>query len=260
MKYKSIILFYCLILLNACSSPKKLFQNEDEEKILVFLCIGQSNMARRADIMPSDTLELKNVLLFNDSSKWEIAKNPLNRYSNIRKDISMQKLGPSWTFVKKMSEVLKDKKIGLVVNAKGGSSIDEWKKGGEYYEKTIIRAKEAQKTGIIKGLIWHQGESDQNKSEVYTDKFIALVENIRNDLGIYNLPVIVGEIGHWKESSKNINMVISNLKNHIKYLEYVKTNDLESLGDKTHFNTESQSILGERYAIKFLELTNSSAK
>ena len=55
-------------------------------------------------------------------------------------------------------------------------------------------------------------------------------------------------------------MVISNLKNHIKYLEYVKTNDLESLGDKTHFNTESQSILGERYAIKFLELTNSSAK
>ena len=217
-------------------------------------------MAGRAEMMPSDTLTFQNVFLFNDSLKWETAKNPLNRYSNIRKDISMQKLSPAWTFGKTLSEAYQDRKIGLVVNARGGSSLSEWQKGGDYYEKTIFRAKQAQKSGMIKGLIWHQGESDQNKSEHYTAKFLRLATDIRNDLGIEDLPIIVGEIGHWKDSSKHINMVISELKNHIEYLDYVETEDLKSLGDDSHFDAVSQQKLGKRYAMKYLELTDKELK
>lgn len=55
-------------------------------------------------------------------------------------------------------------------------------------------------------------------------------------------------------------MVISELKNHIKYLDFVKTNEFKSIGDDTHFDTESQQILGERYAVKFIELTNISVE
>ena len=260
MKYKGAILFCCLILFNSCGTNKRLVNPQEGKQLFLFLCIGQSNMAGRAELMPEDTLTIQNVFLFNDSLKWETAKNPLNRYSNIRKDISMQKLGLSWTFAKTLSEAYRDKKIGLVVNARGGSSLSEWEKGSEYYEKTMMRAKEAQKTGIVKGLIWHQGESDHNKAELYTQNFARLVTDIRNDLGVKDLPVVVGEIGHWKENSKKINLVISELRNHIEHLDYVATHDLKSIGDDSHFDSDSQRILGQRYAIKFLELTNRSSQ
>lgn len=256
IKQNNVVCFLVLLIFSSCGTTKLSHQNTPNE-ISIFLCIGQSNMAGRAEIEPNDTIASENIFLFNDQSKWEIARNPLNRHSTIRKNLSMQKLSPAWTFSKKMSEVLENKKIGLVVNARGGSSIYEWQKGGKYYKDILVRAKAAQKTGIVKGIIWHQGESDSNKAENYTSKFVALVESFRKDLGVSNLPVVVGEIGRWKKSSETINRVISELKNHIKYVDYVKTNELTSIGDDSHFNAESQRILGERYAMKMIELLNS---
>ena len=91
-----------------------------------------------------------------------------------------------------------NKKIGLVVNAKGGSSINEWKKGSKFYNESLIRALQAQKTGSLKAIIWHQGEADQGQWEDYADKFDSLVFYFRKDLGQPDLKVIVGEIGKWR--------------------------------------------------------------
>ncbi len=46
---------------------------------------------------------LQNVYLLNDKGNFEPAVNPLNRYSTVRKDLSMQRLGPAYGFAKEMT-------------------------------------------------------------------------------------------------------------------------------------------------------------
>ena len=103
-------------------------RSEAAGKFDIYLCIGQSNMAGRATLTPAVMDTLVNVYLFNDRNFFEPAVNPLNRYSTIRKEIGIQKLGPAYSFARKVSEK-SDCKIGLVVNARGGSSIKSWEKG-----------------------------------------------------------------------------------------------------------------------------------
>ncbi|MFT4900913.1 MAG: hypothetical protein ACI81V_000180, partial [Lentimonas sp.] len=83
-----------------------------------YLLIGQSNMAGRAPVLEEDEGVISNCYLFSDKAEWEPATNPLNRYSTIRKDIEMQKLGPGYMFGIKMAEA-SDHPIGLIVNARG---------------------------------------------------------------------------------------------------------------------------------------------
>lgn len=69
--------------------------------------------------------------------------------------------------------------IGLVVNAKGGTKIEQWEKGTRFYKEAVLRAKEAQATGTLKGILWHQGESNARNPEDYLKKLEKLVENHR---------------------------------------------------------------------------------
>ena len=55
----------------------------------LYVCIGQSNMAGRATLTPEIMDTLQNVYLLNDKGRFEPAVNPLNRYSTIRKEMSM---------------------------------------------------------------------------------------------------------------------------------------------------------------------------
>ena len=225
-----------------------------KEEMQIFLCIGQSNMAGRADIEPEDNISLENVYVFNDEGNWEKAKNPLNQFSTIRKNINMQRLSPAWTFSQKLATKYPKQKIGLVVNAKGGSSIDEWKKGSKFYNESLIRALQAQKTGSIKAIIWHQGESDQAKWQNYADKFDSLAYHFRKDLGIPDLKIIVGEIGKWRDSAVQINKVLRSLPNHLSNVQTVSAEGLTDKGDNSHFDSRSQRILGERYADRYIEM------
>ncbi len=234
----------------SCKESKT--SHSSEEKIDFFLCIGQSNMAGRAVMQADDTLLMKNVFLFNDKQEWEQAKNPLNRYSTVRKRIGMQQIGPSWTFAQ---EIVRDgRKIGLVVNARGGTQLTEWKKGSEYYNKAVIRVLQAQKKGNLKGILWHQGEADRKKWKDYAPRFKTFIENLRKDLNTADVPVIVGEIGNWKGTSDSINKTISKLKEHISNIDYIKASNLGHLGDSLHFSRDAQIEMGKRYAKKYLEL------
>ena len=117
----------------------------------IYLCIGQSNMAGRATLTPEVMDTLKHVYLFNDKDAFEEAVNPMNRYSTIRKDMSMQRLGPAYAFGKEMYKQT-GKEIGLVINARGGSSINSWLKGSVdgYYEQALARVREAMKHGRLR--------------------------------------------------------------------------------------------------------------
>lgn len=103
----------------------------------LFILLGQSNMPGRATIEPEDTLPLPLVQLLNNQGIFEKAQNPLNRYSNIRKDISMQKLGPGYTFADTVATWLQDT-IFIIVNAWGSTAIERFMKNDSQYSFPVF--------------------------------------------------------------------------------------------------------------------------
>lgn len=229
-------------------------EREPSPSIPFVVCMGQSNMAGRGPLMAADASDLvdSRIRLWNDRNTWETAVPPLNKYSNIRKDISMQEMGPSLGMAKSLTMVYDS--IGVLVNARGGSRILEWRKGGEYYDKTMERVKEAMKRGKLIGMVWHQGESDRNRTAAYPELLNQLIEDFRRDVNIPDLPVVIGEIGNWKGNSDAINAVLRAAPEMIPHLTCVPATDLSHKGDSLHFSREAQLILGTRYAAGLLQL------
>lgn len=233
----------------------------NQKELHIYLLIGQSNMAGRAEILRSDADTLENVFLYtgNPEKQWEKAANPLNKYSTIRKDLSMQKLGPGYHFANKMLEFDKRNSIGLVVNAKGGTSISEWKPGSHFYNEAVKRTKDALKSGTLKGILWHQGESDVSASDSYTSQIVNLMEAFRKDFNSPDLPVVVGQLSEDKPQRIHFNKMILNLPLSMENVAVVTTKNT-STTDSTHFNRESQKLMGERYAREMQKLTKNQKR
>ena len=221
-----------------------------KEDLHVYLLIGQSNMAGRAPFSEEEAKEIPRSYLLNGEDEWEPAKNPLNRYSTIRKGLGMQKLNPGYSFTKKMLEVNPKATIGLVVNAKGGSKIEEWGADKKFYKEIIRRAKEAEKTGTLKGILWHQGESNVGREDKYLDQLKDLVKNLRKDLDAPDLPFVAGEIS---VIEKKMNGEIGKLPKAIAATGVASSKGLKTY-DRWHFDAESAKKLGERYAEVMTEL------
>lgn len=227
-------------------------------KMDLFLAIGQSNMAGRAPY--DDVAEpLEDVYLLTPNGSMEIASNPLNKYSNVRKDISVQGQGPHYQFARTMRDSLPDRTVGMVVNAQGGTSISIWyKPGTTNYDLTIARAKKAQKWGEYKGIIWHQGESDvtdglSNNYATYKSRLQTMVSSLRTDLGCDTLWFIAGELSQ-KETHQTFNeVVIQQIASYISYTDFVVSTGTSLLSDNTHFDEPSVQLMGQRYAEKILE-------
>lgn len=232
-----------------------------EQTFDLYLLIGQSNMAGRAELSSDVADTLTDVFLFNGVS-WEKAANPLNRHSTARKDLSMQKLGPGYTFSKTLAERL-DRGIGLVVNARGGTRIEQWQKGYsgsedfDLYEGALERIRKVAGTGQLKGIIWHQGESNQNSTANYLANLNKMVWDLRSDLGLPQLYFVAGELGTWRESSREINDLIRRIPQQLANSSVVSADGLTPLnGDSTdpHFDNPSQQLLGVRYAEEVLRV------
>jgi len=215
----------------------------------IYLLIGQSNMAGRAKYTEKDAAPIDRCYLLNGTDQWESAKNPLNRYSTIRKGINMQKLNPGYSFAKTMLKEQRKISIGLVVNAKGGTKIEQWGKGTKFYKDAIRRTKEAQKSGTLKGILWHQGESNHKTPEDYLLKLQALVENLRADLDSPDLPFVAGQV----LEVPAINEQIAKLPSKVPATGFVSSEGLKGQ-DRWHFDTASMMELGERYAKAMLKI------
>jgi len=222
-------------------------------KLDIFLALGQSNMSGRGYMVDSDLVPINNVYLLTPGANLEIASNPLNKYSSVRKELSLQKMGPSSSFVKMMRDKTQ-KSIGLMQNARGGSFIESWIKGSQdrLYEEALRRALEIKKFGEIKGIIWHQGESNAGDPNGYKSKLLNMVNDFRTDLEIPDLFFIAGQIATWRSSA--FNTMISTIKTFVPNSDWVSSEGLTPLIDTSdpHFDAASQKILGERYAEKML--------
>jgi hypothetical protein len=236
----------------------------------LFLCIGQSNMAGRGEINPAlgDLNPMSNVWLFDPGDGWETAVNPLNKHSEIRKELSMQKICPAYSFAGKIAAET-NRQIGLIVNARGGTVIESWLKDSPdgYYESSLRRALEAQKWGTFKAILWHQGEGNagsEAKILAYPGQLKKMVADWRSDLKMPNLFFVAGELARWRNDPNStvaqrnalFNAVIDTVSAYIPYASVATSEDLTPInGDTTdpHFDRESQLKLGERYAREVLK-------
>ncbi len=258
----SILLF--LSFLPCESSPvleKQKLVGDQPGNLEIYLSIGQSNMAGRATIKEQDKDSVERVFLYKgiENQPWEKAANPLNKYSSIRKSLSMQRLGPGYTFARHMAAFYPEKKFGLVVNAKGGTSINLWEPGSEFYNEAIRRTKEALKYGKLKGVIWHQGESDAKSYQTYMDKLLDLIKALRSEFNIPDLPFIAGQLSYDKPHYKGFNTMILELPNRLENTAVISSKNTATT-DSTHFDSESQRLLGKRYAVEMLKLISDDFK
>lgn len=227
-------------------------------KMDLFLAIGQSNMSGRAPY--ADAAEpMEDIYLLTPKGGMEVSSNPMNKYSNIRKDLSVQGMGPHYQFALTLRDSLPETTVGMVVNALGGSSIVDWYQPGKtLYDSTVVRAKKALKWGEYKGIIWHQGESDKTQAATdnyatYKSRLRTMADSLRADLGNDTLWLIVGELKPKEENVPFNQAVIQVVADYIPYADYVISEGCTLLSDNTHFDEASVKLMGQRYAEKILE-------
>lgn len=239
-----------------CPDNHQQNQPENEVSLDIFLLIGQSNMAGRADLKAyaEDTMEMVFLYTGEAGNEWVNASGPLNRYSTVRKELSMQKLGPGNSFAREMADAMPGRRIGLVVNARGGTSIDEWVPGGLLYNHALQRAREASRYGTIRGIVWHQGESDVSGSDQYMDKLVNLITAFRQDLSLPELPFVAGQLSEDRPERVVFNRMIVSLPTRLPYTAVVRSEGTSTF-DETHFDADSQYLMGIRYAAEMKRLT-----
>ena len=229
------LLFFIFIMFTIVSAA-------DVKKMDIYICIGQSNMAGRAKLDKKREDMPSSCYLLNSDLIWVKASHPFNQYSTIRKDIKLQKLGVAYGFARTMCKYHKGKDVGLIVQARGGSKIDQWKKGSNYYNELIKRIKAVKNSGTIRGVIWHQGESDE-KNKKYLEELKVFICELRKEIGNKKLPFVVGEVNKVPLINKQLN----ELPKQCKYTAVVSAKKLKTI-DRWHFNAKSQLILGKSYA------------
>lgn len=253
-----------------------------DKNFYVFICFGQSNMdgfpgLREEDKGPVD--ERFQVLAAVDfpelgrkKDNWYRAVPPLARPGN--------GICPAdyfgRTLVAKLPPTIK---VGVVNVAVPGCKIelfDEaqykayadaapgWMKriigiyGGDPYRYLVERAREAQKAGVIKGILLHQGESNTNDRE-WPNKVKAVYEHLLSDLNLKaeDVPLLAGEVvaADQKGACATMNYIIDALPKTIPTAHVVSAAGCASREpDHLHFTPEGYRELGKRYAETMLPL------
>ena len=224
----------------------------------VFILAGQSNMAGRGLVEPQDTIPSERILSINKNGKVIIAKEPLHFYENTLTGLDCG-LSFGGAIVKEAPDRIS---VLLIPTAVGGSSISQWLGDSTHRNVkllTNLREKVAlgKKYGKIKGILWHQGESDTNPKDAphYSERLAQLFKLFREAAGNENLPILIGELGGY---SDNKNWAVVNEQIHLysatdSNTAVITTTDLKDKGDALHFNSESQRILGQRFAKAYLK-------
>ena len=257
-----------------------------ETTLNVFLCFGQSNMEGNAAVEDVDRNNvpsgMKNMIVANCDVtnysaarySWRKANPPLARFNT--------GLTPADYFGRTMLENLPSgQEIGIVMVAIGGADIeafekdrceaycgrtdfDGWYKNylAEYdnnpYLTLVTAAKEAQKSGVIRGILLHQGETN-NCQQDWPKRVKKIYEDLLTDLNLTaeDCPLLAGEMLH-KENNGicyGHNEVIATLPNVIPTAHVISSEGCEGNGvDGFHFCTEGYRIIGKRYAQTMLKL------
>ena len=255
----------------------------------IYIAYGQSNMAGNGDINPSvdQATDPKNFLMLasytaNASQRsgkttqsikvgeWYPASPPMFH--------ATENLSPADYFGRAMVDSLPGVTVGIIPVAIGAvaikafdkdqykayfssaeSYIQNWARDYDSnpYQRIVDLGKKAKEVGVIKGFIFHQGETDGSGSDwqnavykTYKDFITAL------DLDENEVPFVAGEMlqeGNNCCSSKNAG--IAQLKSKFKKFGLASSKGLKGNGrDPYHFGREGVIELGKRYCSEMLKL------
>jgi hypothetical protein len=220
----------------------------------VFVLLGGSNMAGHPPAQAADRIEDERILVlgFDDceptgrkAGEWDVAAPPLH-------ECSTDAVGPGDHFAKTLIAKLPEgDTIGLVPCALSDKSIDDFSKGTEKYDWIVERVKKAQERGgVVDGFLFHHGESDCG-SETWPERVKKLVEDLKSDLGLGDIPFLPGELPYDGECSAQ-NALIKELPASIPNTHVVSAERLK-VTDGQHFDHHSVIYLGERYEAALVE-------
>jgi len=273
---KELGLFVFVVLL--ISNMNVFSQNK---KFYIYLCLGQSNMegnARKFEAQDSivdprfkvmETVDCPN--LNRIKGNWYTAVPPLCRCNT--------GLTPSDYFGKTMvANLPKDITVGVINVSVGGckielfdkdnyqtyiSTVPDWMKNmikeydGNPYGRLVEMAKLAQKDGVIKGILLHQGESNTNDS-IWPQKVKGVYDNLIKDLNLNpkNVPLLAGELVNTdqKGACASMNKIIATLPQIIPNSYVIPSTGCTGIPDHLHFTADGYRELGKRYAAQMLSL------
>ena len=220
-----------------------------------FLLIGQSNMAGRGDFGEvSEIINEKCFMLRN--GRWHPMREPINPDRAIF-DYFHSGRGLSASFADEYAKHFNEN-IGLIPCADGGTSLSEWMPGKILYDNAVNNAKLAQRTSELTGILWHQGESDcaPELSETYCQRLQTMMAQLRQDLGIPDLPILVGGLGDYLTGCERfpevanyraMNLQLQKFAAEDIRCEFVDATGLEGKPDCLHFTAAAQEEFGKRY-------------
>ena len=225
----------------------------------LYLLVGQSNMAGRGKVDEESAKADPRVLMFDKERHWVPAVDPMHF------DKAGAGVGPGLAFGKRMAAAQPKARIGLIPCAVGGTSIKVWVPGAadpatrtHPYDDMLARAQAAMAAGMLKGIIWHQGESDRNEAATYGANLAALAARMRKDLDAPQVPFIAGELAAFtpeaEAATTAFNLALHAIKPPIARFGVVSSAGMVHKGDKLHFDSASARLLGGRYAEAMLAL------
>jgi hypothetical protein len=172
----------------------------------------------------------------------------------------------------------KNVRVGIINVAVGGCKIElfdkdhyesyvetapKWMLGmikeydGNPYARLVELAKIAQKDGVIKGILLHQGESNPNDS-LWTRKVKLVYDNLLSDLHLKakNVPLLAGETVNADQGGicAGMNKIIATLPQTIKNAYVISSAGCPDAPDNLHFTAEGYRMLGTRYGEQMLKL------
>lgn len=247
----------------------------------IYLCFGQSNMEGQGTIQKQDkTVDSRfKVMEAVDCSNmgrkkglWYTASPPLCRcYSG---------LSPADYFGRTMVANLPTNiKVGVVNVSVAGCKIElfdkvnyqkyvstiteDWLKtiisgyGGNPYAYLVEVAKLAQKDGVIKGILLHQGESNTGDNQ-WPAKVKGIYNNLITDLGLdpTQVPLLAGEVVNADQGGAcaSMNSIIATLPKTIPNSYVISSAGCRDTTDNLHFNSAGYREFGKRYGTKMLSL------
>ncbi|MBL6665638.1 MAG: hypothetical protein ISP66_01375 [Flavobacteriaceae bacterium] len=233
-------------------------QIQSQEPKEIILLIGQSNMSGTADLLDQDYQIVQNAFLLDSTNQWIPLKSPLNIHSSIRKVAPMQRFNLGYTFAQEILAEDFIKPIGLVVNARGGTKIDQWIPETHYFKEAVRRSKSAiGDRGKIIACFWLQGESNLSDKDpgfaLYFEKLKSIINGLRKELNNDQMIFIASELNKDRSENEVFKKMLDRLHTEIPLAAKVKSKGTSTF-DGSHYDHNSLEILGKRFALKFKEL------
>ncbi len=244
----------------------------------VYLLAGQSNMDGRglvSELPESHSKPVGDAIVFyrsvpRHSDGWQLLVPGFSVPPKYKGEFPSPTFGPEIGFAHSIVKARPGRKVALIKGSKGGTSLRvDWKPGtkgdtgsqGPRYRDFIatirMATEQLRQRGdqfTIRGMLWHQGESDSKSSiEVYSRRLNELIVRVREDVGVSDLPIVVGEVfDNGKRDA--VRAAIQTVASQNSSVGLVTSEGTRTSDPGTHFDASSQILLGQRYAATMCSL------